>query len=150
MGQKKDFGPAVRKAADTIHQWCPGWMQGQRTGHERKIRSPIREDKTIGSFSINEDTGEWYDFATAEGGDALTLYARIKGIRNGEARAEMSTGYRDGVDGFQTQFVSDLPHLLHLEPAQILWGTDRVEKRGFTECGHSDIPILHVGTSRPT
>lgn len=89
MESKRDYGPAVAKACDTIHKWCPGWMQGQRTGKERKIRSPLRDDKNIGSFSINEDTGEWYDFATCEGGDALTLYARIKGITNGQARAEI-------------------------------------------------------------
>ena len=67
-----------------------------------------------------------------------------------EAGAEMAAGHRDRVDGFLTQFVGDLPHLLHLEPAQIVRGADGVEKRRFTECGHSDIPILHVGTSRPT
>lgn len=100
MKSSRDYGPAVTKAADTIHQWCPGWMQGQRTGHERKIRSPLRDDKTIGSFSINEDTGEWYDFATAEGGDALTLYARIKGIKNGEAYAEIMGEEYDPADDF--------------------------------------------------
>lgn len=100
MSQKRDYGPAISKAADTIHQWCPGWMQGQRSGHERKILSPLRDDKTIGSFSINEDTGEWHDFATGEGGDALTLYARIKGIRNGEARAEIMGEEYDPADDF--------------------------------------------------
>ena len=67
-----------------------------------------------------------------------------------EAGAEMSAGDRDGIDGFLAQFVGDLPHLLDLEPAQIVRGADRVEKRRLTECGHSDIPILHVGTNRPT
>ena len=67
-----------------------------------------------------------------------------------EAGAEMSAGDRDRVDGFLAQFVGDLPHLLHLEPAQIIRGADGVEKRRFTECGHSDIPILQVGTNRPT
>ena len=67
-----------------------------------------------------------------------------------EAGAEMSAGDRDGVDGFLTQLVGDLPDLLHLEPAQIVRGADGVEKRRFTKCGHSDIPILHVGTSGPT
>ena len=45
----------------------------------------------------------------------------------------MSAGDRDGVDGFLTQLVGDLPDLLHLEPAQIVRGADGVEKRRFTE-----------------
>ena len=67
-----------------------------------------------------------------------------------EAGAEMSARHRNRVDGLLAQFVGDLPDLFHLEPAQIVGGADRVEKRRFTECGHGDIPILHVGTKRPT
>ena len=62
----------------------------------------------------------------------------------------MAAGDRDGVDGFLTQFVGDLPHLLDLEPAQVVGRADGVEKRRFTKCGHSDIPILHVGANGPT
>ena len=71
-------------------------------------------------------------------------------LDDAEAGAEMAAGDRDGVDGFLTQLVGDLPDLFHLEPAQIVRGADRVEKRRFTKYGHGDIPILHVGTSRPT
>jgi hypothetical protein len=66
-----------------------------------------------------------------------------------EAGAEMSARYRDGIDGFLAQFIGDLPDLLHLEPAQIVGGVDCVEKWRFAKYGHSDIPILQVGTSRP-
>jgi hypothetical protein len=62
----------------------------------------------------------------------------------------MAAGHRDGVDGFLAQFVGDLPDLFHLEPAQIGRGTDRIEERRFTKCGHGDIPILHVGSNSPT
>ena len=71
-------------------------------------------------------------------------------LDDAEAGAEMSAGDRDGIDGFLAQFVGHLPHLLHLEKAQIVRGADGVEKRRFTECGHSDIPILQVGTVSPT
>jgi 1-deoxy-D-xylulose-5-phosphate synthase len=40
----------------------------------------------------------------------------------------------------------DLPELLNPKPAQVVRGTDRVEKRRLTEYGHSVVPILHVGT----
>ena len=62
----------------------------------------------------------------------------------------MTAGDRDGIDGFLAQFVGDLPELLNLEPAQVVRGTDRVEKRRLTKYGHSDVPILHVGTHGPT
>ena len=62
-----------------------------------------------------------------------------------ETGPEVPTRNRHRVDGLLTQFVGDLPDLFHLEPAQIIRRSDLVEKRRFTECGHSDIPILHVG-----
>ncbi len=64
-----------------------------------------------------------------------------------EAGAEMSAGDRDGVDGFLAQLIGDLLDLLDLESAQIVGGLDGVQKRRFAKCGHSDIPILQVGTS---
>ena len=67
-----------------------------------------------------------------------------------EAGAEMAAGYRDRVDGFLTKLVGNLPHLLDLELAQVVGRADGVEKRRFTKCGHSDIPILHVGANGPT
>jgi hypothetical protein len=62
----------------------------------------------------------------------------------------MSARYRNGIDGFLTQLVGDLLHLLDLELAQIVRGSDGVQKRRFTEYGHGDVPILQVGTWCPT
>jgi len=44
-----------------------------------------------------------------------------------ETGSEMSTCHRYGIDGLLTEFISDLPDLFHLEPAQIVRGMDRVE-----------------------
>jgi hypothetical protein len=63
-------------------------------------------------------------------------------LDDAEAGAEMPTRYRNRIDGFLTQFVGNLPDLLYLELPQIVRGSDRVEKRRFTICGHSVIPIL--------
>jgi hypothetical protein len=62
----------------------------------------------------------------------------------------MAAGHRDGVDGFLTEFVGDLPYLLDLELAKIVGRADGVQKRRLTKCGHSDIPILQVGANNPT
>jgi len=67
-----------------------------------------------------------------------------------EAGAEVSRPvHRDGIDGFLTQFIGDLPNLFHLEPAQIVGGVDCVEKWRFAKYGHGDIPILQVGNEPP-
>ena len=71
-------------------------------------------------------------------------------LDDAEAGAEMAAGDGDRVDGFLTQLVGHLPDLVDLEPAQVVRGADGVEKRRFTEIGHSDIPILHVGMKGPT
>ena len=71
-------------------------------------------------------------------------------LDHAEAGAEMPAGNGNRVDGFLAQLVCDLTDLFHLQLAQIVGGSDRVEKRRFTKYGHGDIPILHVGTSGPT
>ena len=48
--------------------------------------NPTRLDKRLGSFRINVISGKWSDFATGDrGGDAISLYAYLKGISNYEA-----------------------------------------------------------------
>ena len=71
-------------------------------------------------------------------------------FHDAEAGAEVAAGHRHGVDGFLAEFVRDLMHLLDLELAKIVGCADGIEKRRFTKCGHSDIPILHVRASGPT
>ena len=67
-----------------------------------------------------------------------------------EAGAEMAASHRNRVDGFLAELVGNLPHLLDLELTKIIGRADGIEKRRLTKCGHSDIPILHVGANGPT
>lgn len=46
---------------------------------EWKALNPTRDDKRVGSFQVNLQSGLWTDFATGEGGDILSLYCYIKG-----------------------------------------------------------------------
>ncbi|MDO6458045.1 VapE family protein [Celeribacter halophilus] len=58
-----------------LPQWLP---DGQRRGGEWVARNPTRNDKTLGSFSINLRTGAWGDFSTGdEGGDLISLWAYL-------------------------------------------------------------------------
>jgi len=49
-------------------------------GGDYYILSPIRGDKTVGSFRIEESTGLWFDYATNEGGDFIELVSKAKGV----------------------------------------------------------------------
>ena len=67
-----------------------------------------------------------------------------------EAGAEMAAGDRNRIDGFLTQFVGDLPNLLHLELAQIVRGADGIEKRRFTESVTAIFQFCMSGQAAPT
>lgn len=48
--------------------------------------NPTRNDRNIGSFRINLNTGQWIDFATDDsGGDVISLFAYLYGYKQGEA-----------------------------------------------------------------
>ena len=58
-----------------LQSWLP---EGRHTGVEYKAMNPKRDDRKLGSFSINTQTGRWADFATGDaGGDLISLYAYL-------------------------------------------------------------------------
>ena len=68
---------------------CPG---GATSGQEY-VAAGINGGKGR-SFSVNLNTGKWADFATSDrGGDIISLYARARGINNGEAAKELVEKY---------------------------------------------------------
>jgi len=78
-----DFKTAADIGLWHITEWLPN---GKKVGHEWKCLNPKRDDKTIGSFSVNLNTGEWADFATGDkGGDTVSLYAYLNGVTQAEA-----------------------------------------------------------------
>lgn len=84
---KIDFDKARRIATQTIRDWCPGAESAQPDARgELIIKSPLRNDQTAGSFSINMNTGVFSDFADPDAkGDSINLYARINGLTDAEA-----------------------------------------------------------------
>ena len=89
---KLDFENINRAALDALPVLLPRWLpDGQRRGHEYVVRNPTRNDRSIGSFSVNLKTGKWADFADgAKGGDPISLYAYLRRIRQGEAARELA------------------------------------------------------------
>ena len=68
----------LRQSNYVLGEWLP---EGHLSGKEYKARNPLREDKGIGSFLINSESGVWSDFATGDkGGNLVELYGYIKGI----------------------------------------------------------------------
>ena len=66
-------------------------MPCRRRGREYLARNPTRNDRSLGSFSVNTATGAWADFADgAKGGDVISLYAYLRNIRQGEAARELA------------------------------------------------------------
>jgi len=58
---------------------------------EYYLLSPLRPDKSVGSFHINELTGTYYDHATGEGGDFIDLVSKSRNISLKEAAEAIIT-----------------------------------------------------------
>jgi biotin operon repressor len=77
------FSEANRVGLGLIRSWLP---DGRQEGDEWVALNPTRDDKRTGSFKINLETGVWSDFATGDkGGDAVSLYAYLHGLKQAEA-----------------------------------------------------------------
>lgn len=78
-------------ASAVLHTWIPG---GKLQGHEYVCGDIYGNPGR--SFSVNINTGKWADFAEGQdlaGFDLISLYARIKGIKNSEAYRLLSEQY---------------------------------------------------------
>jgi len=80
---------ALASFPDLLPRWLP---DGRRQGAEYIARNPRRNDRTAGSFKINVNTGLWADFAVADvrGGDPVSLYAYLFGVRQSYAAREIA------------------------------------------------------------
>lgn len=80
----------------TVRNWLPG---GRKEVHEYVVENPTRDDHKKGSFKINLRTGKWQDFATGDtGGDLISLYGYLKGVKNGEAYKLLTGNTGEGLE----------------------------------------------------
>lgn len=91
-GQRVDFRRIAAAALASLESLLMDWLpDGKRDGHEYKALNPTRADGKPGSFSINLNSGAWADFATDDkGGDAISLYAYLQGIPQGDAARQLA------------------------------------------------------------
>ena len=69
--------------------------QYRKEGRDQLILSPGRNDKSLGSFRIDAESGLWIDKATGKGGDIIDLYALIYGLSAAEVIKKFS---REDID----------------------------------------------------
>jgi hypothetical protein len=71
-----------------LKRWLP---DGRRQGKEYVARNPHRDDRHLGSFCINLNTGRWADFATGDrGGDPVSLAAYLFDLGQVEAARRLA------------------------------------------------------------
>jgi len=90
---RSDIFRAVNDAArGQIRALVERWLTTTRmSGDNLMALNPTREDRNIGSFSINTRTGLWADFATGDrGGDIISFYAYLHGVTQIEAVREVA------------------------------------------------------------
>lgn len=85
-----------RDIEGTVRAWLPG---GRKEVNEYVVENPTRDDHKKGSFKVNLRTGKWSDFATGEnGGDLISLYGYLKGVKNGEAYKMLTGSTGEGLE----------------------------------------------------
>ena len=82
-----DFARINSAALDVLPELLGRWLpRGRREGREYLALNPRRNDRHLGSFRINMQTGRWADFATGDkGGDPVSLAAFLFSISQAEA-----------------------------------------------------------------
>jgi hypothetical protein len=88
-----DFHAINRAAVPALPVLLRRWLpDGKRRGSRWIARNPTRNDRTAGSFSVDLRSGKWGEFsktAPASGGDVVSLYAYLRGIRQVDAAREL-------------------------------------------------------------
>ncbi|NHZ38567.1 phage/plasmid primase, P4 family [Massilia aquatica] len=74
---------ALECVDDLLEHWLP---DGEQRHRQYVALNPTRNDTSLGSFTINIDTGMWSDFSTEDkGGDLVSLVAYVENIRQVDA-----------------------------------------------------------------
>lgn len=95
MADQPDFEGLARELVSDARNILPRWLPGGRLNGREYCCGNLRGEPGD-SLRVNVNTGMWADFAgNDKGGDLISLYAAIEGIKNGEAFRRLSedTGF---------------------------------------------------------
>lgn len=87
------FERAATIGLNYVRSWLP---DGRQEGAEWVAKNPNRHDSGLGSFKVNLSNGKWADWADgpeAAGGDAVSLFAYLNGMRQGDSAKEILNRY---------------------------------------------------------
>src|SRR6516225_5749105 len=109
---------ALASAKSLLPEWLPG---GRFESREYVALNPTRNDRALGSFKINWQTGEWADFAVpAKGRDLISLFAYINGLGPGQAARQIAE--RLGVSTYKSNGLNS--HAKKSPPKICSWGEE--------------------------
>jgi len=136
-----DFKAIATAALQQIDQLLSDWLPGgKKIAGNWVAKNPVRNEANP-SFSVSLDTGAWYDYASDDaGGDLISLYAYLFGLRNGEAARKIA-----GIIGY---VLPDAPgnHSPARNVSRPAQATEGVEAAGEARKGSPWTPILPVPT----
>src|SRR5260370_15782495 len=92
MSSMIDFDKINRTALAALPSLLQRWLpNGRRRGRRWYALNPLRNDRHVGSFSVDLATGRWADFATGDSGaDVINLYAYLRNLGQGDAACELA------------------------------------------------------------
>ena len=91
--QRIDFAGINRRALAILPSLVRAWLpKGKQIGAEYVALNPRRNDRSLGSFRINTQSGKWADFAVAgaRGGDVISLLAYLLQLRQSDAALRLA------------------------------------------------------------
>jgi hypothetical protein len=121
---------ALGRAPSLLQELIPG---GKIRKAEYVVRNPGRNDKKVGSFTINHKTGQWADFAdndsAARGGDVISWFAYALKLDQSEAARQIAEKlgiplYRSDVASAKATAISGPRATRKLPNDVFLWGEE--------------------------
>lgn len=112
-----DFEGLARDLLSQARSILPGWLPGGKVFNNEYVCAGLRGG--VGqSCKVNLKSGKWCDFATdnCKGGDLISLYAAIMGIKNGEAAKRLSESFNFNITGREIATPEALEEKKEVEP----------------------------------
>jgi len=130
-----DFKAVNSAALSRLGDNLPRWLPGGRVDAGEYVCASL-EGGQGRSCSVNLSTGLWGDFATgAKGGDPISLWAAIRGVKQGEAARELvlDLGLHDSKPAQNNRRRVVAAYNYHGPDGKLVFQVTRWEPKNFTQ-----------------